>query len=620
MTEAQLKERLNGYNPPPLTWSEDDITKAKRASLFDPQGRIKPEAIFLQAKGTTNSKSTLTVSAIGDTTPATSAKQAFELAYGNQPNYIALADVFLREQPVYYDKAGLWFIWNKTTLCWELIDETDLLNAFDMSGVGLGNTSVRFRGQVIDAVKRRARLNQPKPFPKNWLQFGAKIVDITTHEEIDPKPYYFGMNVIPYKLGNTSETPHINNLFDSWVGKEWTDTLYELIAYCTYRGYPIQLCFWLVGEGRNGKSTYLQLLAHYLGKNNVCTADLHELTKNQFATFPLWKKNACIMGESKYEVMRDSSLFKRLCGGDLIRFEAKGKQPFEDYSFATLIIGANSLPTSQDESDGFHRRNFVIEFPNRFEEKGKDILAEIPEIEFQNLSRKVVDILPKLLQTGTFTNQGNIEDRKAKYNSFSNPFEIFMNWGCDISDPDAFILFGDLHSTYALWLKEHKRRVVSKAELSHVLTEIGFAVNRTSKRIPVDFQSKRDIQGVVEVSDYVSKNGTFVDGLKLRKSASSVRCECVLCRTPNIGSQVESATHDALDAQKKSNSYINQNPKERILDFVKKQTSTTETQIIDFCLENNLDTFEARTILSELSTKRLLIQSPAGFFTLGVSL
>ena len=103
----------------------------------------------------------------------------------------------------------------------------------------------------------------------------------------------------------------------------------------------------------------------------------------------------------------------------------KNKLPFTDFNYAKIIIASNSLPSSDDTSEGFYRRWHIIDFPNEFPE-GKDITLTIPNIEYRNLARKVMEILPKLLERGCFSNQGTIMERKRKYQMASNPLPYFI--------------------------------------------------------------------------------------------------------------------------------------------------------------------------------------------------
>ena len=182
----------------------------------------------------------------------------------------------------------------------------------------------------------------------------------------------------------------------------------------------------LIGCGRNGKSKFLGLINNFIGKGNICSTELDTLLDSRFESFKLFKKLVCTMGETNFGVISKTSLLKKLTGQDLIGFEYKHKKPFDDYNYAKILISSNSLPPSEDTSEGFYRRWLILDFPNIFPE-GKDILNNIPEEEYNNLAKKVTKILPELLNNSKFTNQGTIEERAKRYILASNPLSFFIN-------------------------------------------------------------------------------------------------------------------------------------------------------------------------------------------------
>jgi len=74
---------------------------------------------------------------------------------------------------------------------------------------------------------------------------------------------------------------------------------------------------------------------------------------------------------------------------------------------------------------GFYRRWLIIDFPNQFSEK-KDILADIPNEEYECLTIKCLMILKDLLEKKEFHNEGSIEERTKKYEDHSDPLEKFI--------------------------------------------------------------------------------------------------------------------------------------------------------------------------------------------------
>jgi len=163
--------------------------------------------------------------------------------------------------------------------------------------------------------------------------------------------------------------------------------------------------------------------------------------------FKLYKKTFVVWWEKQiFGILTTTSILKKLVGGDVIGFEKKGKDPFDEYNYAKIIIASNSLPSTEDTSDGFMRRWHIIDFPNEFPE-GKDIVNSIPEIEYNNLAKKICSIIRKLIDKGKFSNQGSIEYRKRKYMMASNPLPVFLDEFC-IKDSSYFEKYNKLYTEY----------------------------------------------------------------------------------------------------------------------------------------------------------------------------
>lgn len=411
-------------------------------------------------------------------------------------NFQLNVEEFYKVQPFFYDKAKIFWFWNEIEFKYEIVDETDLMRILDRDLGFCGQTvTTTFKSNYIEAFKRVGRNYHPKEAPIKWIQFKNKAFSLTSKKTHDVTHDYFFTNPIPWDIGKSEDTPVMDELFKSWVGEEYVITLYQIIAYCCYRNYPIQLLFSLCGSGRNGKSQFLKIVDKFIGKDNVTSTELDQLLGNRFESFKLYKKLVCNIGETNFGVLDQSSILKKLTGGDKIGFEKKNKDPFDDYNYAKPIIASNSLPSSSDTSDGFYRRWAIIDFPNEFEERGRDIVETIPEIEYNNLAKKICRILPELLKKGKFTNQGTIAERRNKYIEMSNPLEKFINEHCE-TDESYYESSSKLYTKYMQFLKKNKKRIVKRTEFNKVLDEEGFYQERNSKKVNEEWISGRWINGL----------------------------------------------------------------------------------------------------------------------------
>lgn len=474
-------------------------------------------------------------------------KLASDLAH--RQGFLGAAREFLKETPMYYDKGKNWWLWNHQRACWELVDETDILNIVKETYKLFGDVTVKSRTHMLEALKQEARRQSPKPFPTHWVQCRDTIVDINTGEQRTSTPEYFSTNTIPWKLSESTDTPVMDRLFTEWVGEEHKQTLYEIAAYCMYADYPIHVLFCFVGTGRNGKSKYQQLIEKFVGAENVSSADLEAVCdpNNRFERFNLYKKLVCLMGETNFDLLKSTSNLKRLTGQDLIKFEAKNKDPIMEHNYAKIIISTNALPTSQDTSEGFYRRWVIIDFPNEFGE-GKDILREVTDAEYEALATKSVQTLRTLLANGEFTGQGTISERRQRYIDRSNPLMSFVKDYCVVNE-DAQERYSLFFTKFSQYLKHHKRRIVSRKEFTALLEMEGHEIRRTTLRN----------------DDGTFENGVFILGLRLKSAVMDF--ETTITTTTNM--------HDMYDMQGFTTTppYIGPNSKSMHIVHIAHQTS-----------------------------------------------
>ncbi len=381
------------------------------------------------------------------------------------------AEEFNEIQPLFYDKAGMFWLWNIQETKWEIVDETDILNMI-AEVTNEDTISSKNRTEILNALKQKGRLMIPKDIKKTWIQFKNKIYDIKTGESFEATPEYFVTNPIPWDVSGDPQTPIMDKIFKEWVGESYIPLLYEILAYSLIPDYPINRLFCFIGSGMNGKSKFLELLQRFVGEYNVCSTELDTLMTSRFEVTRLHKKLVCLMGETNFNEMSKTSIIKKLTGGDIIGFEYKNKNPFDDKNYAKIIIATNNLPTTTDKTIGFYRRWCLIDFPNSFSEK-KDILDDIPKEEYKNLATNSVIILNQLLKKREFTNEGTIEERKEKYESKSNFLGKFMELFVK-EDLNGYITKNDFNKKFKEWCKENRHREMSETSVGLDMKKLGY--------------------------------------------------------------------------------------------------------------------------------------------------
>lgn len=405
----------------------------------------------------------------------------FKAAIAQQVNWLSFADRFVKDVGVHYDRAKLWWLWDKVKTAWVMVDETDIMNLVDEALSNQPQTiQSKIKDQILESLKRAGRKNKPEQPKQSWLQFKNKVVDVETAETFESTPKYFFTNPINWELGDSEETATMDKLFKEWVGEKQTESLFEIIAYCLSSAYFIHIIVCLTGGGSNGKSTYLKIVNKFIGAHNITSTDLDILINSRFEIAKLFKKLVATMGETNFSTMRRTSLLKRLVGEDLVGGEFKNKAPFDFCNYAKILIATNTLPVSEDRTRGFYRRWFLIDFPNEFP-PDRDVFAEIPDTEYKNLARKCVNLLKKLRQQRRFTLEPNIDTKTREYEDRSNPITAFIKEKF-VREVDAKVPFFEFYEAYCVYLAERRFRTQSKKEVSAIIEQEGFETRKCTVR------------------------------------------------------------------------------------------------------------------------------------------
>lgn len=391
-------------------------------------------------------------------------------------------------QPFFYDKNKIFWMWEKTTSKYLMVDETDIMNQIE-GELGLYGQTInsRIKAEYMEAFRRIGRQKIPKPISKWWIQFKKSIIDIETNQTFEATPDFFFTNSIPWDIGQSEETPKIAQYLREWVVKEglqdesYIQTMFEIIAYCCLNNQFLQTLFALTGSGSNGKGTFRDILKKFIGEENYSSSEMKLLTTKQFETSAIYRKSICAIPEVDSYDMRNTTRIKQLTGEDPIRYEFKGKTPFTEQSITKILVLTNSLPVTEDRSIGFYRRWLTIDFPHSFP-VGKDVLADIPDIEYENLARKSINLLVDLKKRENFTNGGNFEDRKERYESRSNPIEKFLNENCILEAGTIPIPAMEFYKEANKFLKKHNMREMKNCQIKKQLIDLEIEIGRKSKR------------------------------------------------------------------------------------------------------------------------------------------
>ena len=160
-------------------------------------------------------------------------------------------------------------------------------DAFDAAIIDMHDDCTESNRREVKAyIKARApRRSQSSPFLIGFLN---GVLDVRTMEFRDYGGEDLIPNVIPHRWNPNARSDLLDGMLDK-ISCDSTDTmlnLTEFIGMCMMRDVTILPYFpVLIGEGSNGKSTYIDMVRKVIGKHNVSALHPRDIGKRFFHLF-----------------------------------------------------------------------------------------------------------------------------------------------------------------------------------------------------------------------------------------------------------------------------------------------------------------------------------------------
>ena len=333
--------------------------------------------------------------------------------------------------------------------------------------------------------------------PSRYIAFTNGILDIVTGEMQPHSADIVVTNMIPYDYKEDAYCQITDITLDklSCNDKEIRAILEEAVGYCFFRENTIAggKALILTGDKSNGKSTYLSMIIHALGTDNIAAMDLSELS-DRFNTAMLFGKMANVGDDLNDSFMSGNqiSIFKKIVTGNRIKAERKGQDPFEFSPYCKLLFSANEIPRMQDKTGAIMRRLEIIPFNATFSKDDKDydpfIGQKLEERDSMEYFIKLgVDGLKRLLTANEFTECEAVENELKDYERIANPLMDFLD-DCSVDEIKNHTST-DVYKRYQLFCRDNGLKELSQRSLTQLIKKhLGLIQQRTgfSGRVFVD--------------------------------------------------------------------------------------------------------------------------------------
>lgn len=335
-------------------------------------------------------------------------------------------------------------------------------------------TNINFRRELKPHIRERAELKELTSY--NYICFKNGIYDIMNDVIIPHSKDYVFVNQIPHDYIPGAEPVELINTFLnnlSCKDKDVAQLLIEMIGYCFYRRNKLTKFFIIVGEGENGKSTFLDYVKYILGEFNTSEQTLQELCTDKFGTWMLKDKLINVGDDIDKEFVEKTGVIKKLVDGNTFMAQRKGKDQFKLTYTGKLMFSCNEIPRFKDDTYGWERRKVIVPFYADFK---NDKSLKIPFIEEKLKSTECVEYiislavqsLRKIINDG-FIEPQVVKERTEQNRRDNNPILQFV----EERDIDR-VNKKELYLAYQVWCKENGCTFVSSNVFSRSVSRLGY--------------------------------------------------------------------------------------------------------------------------------------------------
>lgn len=260
---------------------------------------------------------------------------------------------------------------------------------------------------------------------------------------------------LPYAYDPQAQCPRWQGFLNRVLPETNARTqLGEFMGYTLMSRHHLEKMLWMFGGGQNGKSTVLNVFEAMLGKENVCSFSLDQLTNDPIVRWSFEHKLANMSRETGDRV--NTSVMKRICSGEPITVEQKYVNPHETTAYGKVIMATNEFPRPENTA-AFFRRILILPFTACITDEEKDVLLT-PKLltELPGILNWVLQLMPPLMRRGAFTPSESGRKALDNYMLESDNVRLFLSEMLEASEmPTHGQVIFDAYVEYCKNLHSH---------------------------------------------------------------------------------------------------------------------------------------------------------------------
>lgn len=334
-----------------------------------------------------------------------------------------------------------------------------------------GNTDPRDIGRFAQAAKTQNYIDKSCLVePPGFINLKNGVLNLRNRSLVEHTPEYFFKYRLRHNYDPAAKAPRWLEFLDRTFegNKDLVDVSAEIFGYSMLGGKPfLHKAFVLSGEGRNGKSTWLDVLKYLLGRSNFSSVPISNLNK-PFSVVSMDGKLANIVGEITSKEI-DSAAFKTAVSGEELTAAYKGMPEYDLAITARMIFACNQLPHLGDATTGAHEKFYILPFQRYIHAHERDATIAVrilfPEVE--GVLNWALDGLERLIKRGKLPESEAVEAQQTELRELIDSVFAWMRVSLTFqSGVEGSILPKTLYSNYESWCSEERRTPVGPLQFS----------------------------------------------------------------------------------------------------------------------------------------------------------
>jgi P4 family phage/plasmid primase-like protien len=369
------------------------------------------------------------------------------------PDYHGWADYFIKQNKYFHSDSGD-FIYDNKLKYYRRSSRSETQSHINT------DTKGKFKPQHINHFLSTLQTMSYKTFDRfkstdGLVNLSNGYLNVKTGEMFEHDSNVFFTYCLPHAYDRMAKCDRWMRFLDEvFAGAEELKIIAaQIFGYVLLGGNPwLHRAFVLYGEGRNGKSTFLDVLRCLVGQRNHASVSLSKLNL-PFSVVHLDGKLANIVEETPNDKINAEAFKTAIGGGQLM-----GARKYEnEYLFdcnARFIFACNEFPHFSENSVGLHERLYFVPFNAYFEKDKRDgnILNELKS-EMSGILNWALSGLSLLLEDKVLADTASSNNTFEQYKRES---DSVYSWAEEFVSFDAGVEYLSCKSVYIRYRNDMK--------------------------------------------------------------------------------------------------------------------------------------------------------------------